>query len=77
MVMRTGLAAMVPSLLYGVAVTVFGPWFTVSRFRILPVRRLKVRSPSGKPVQLDGDNLASVPVDITVAPVRLQIVVPA
>ncbi len=45
--------------------------------RILPVRRLKVRSPSGKPVQLDGDNLASVPVDITVAPVRLQIVVPA
>ena len=61
---------------YGIAF-MRGRMHLVPDIEILPVRRLTVRSPSGKPVQLDGDNLASVPVDITVAPERLQVVVPA
>ena len=43
---------------------------------IVPMRKLTIRSPSGKPVQLDGDNIASVPVEIAVSPERLQLVVP-
>ena len=61
---------------YGLAFT-RGKLATLPDVHIVPMRRLTIRSPSGKPVQLDGDNIASVPVEISVAPERLQVVVPA
>lgn len=61
---------------YGIAF-VRGKMATLPDINIVPFRRMTIRSPSGKLVQLDGDNLASVPVEIIVAPEKLQVVVPA
>lgn len=61
---------------YGIAF-MRGKMATLPDIRIVPMRQLTIRSPSGKPVQLDGDNIASVPVEIALAPERLQVVVPA
>lgn len=53
-----------------------GKMQTLPDIHIVPMRKLTIRSPSGKPVQLDGDNIASVPVEIALSPERLQLVVP-
>ena len=53
-----------------------GKMATLPDIHIVPMRHLTIRSPSGKPVQLDGDNIASVPVEIALSPERLQVVVP-
>lgn len=53
-----------------------GKMQTLPDIRIVPMRHLTIRSPRGKPVQLDGDNIASVPVEISVSPERLNLVVP-
>ncbi len=60
---------------YGVAF-LRGKLATLPDIHIMPMRQLTIRSPSGKPVQLDGDNIASVPVKIALSPERLQMVVP-
>ena len=53
-----------------------GKLATLPDVHVMPMRQLTIRAPHGKPVQLDGDNIASVPVEISVAPERLQLVVP-
>ncbi len=60
---------------YGVAF-MRGKMATLPDVRIAPMRHLKIHSPAGKPVQLDGDNIATVPVEIAIAPERLELVVP-
>ena len=41
--------------------------------RIVPVQRLRIAAPAGKPVQLDGDNRLTTPVDIEVVDEPLMV----
>jgi diacylglycerol kinase (ATP) len=45
--------------------------------RIVPVQRLHIAAPSGKPVQLDGDNWLTTPVDIEVVDEPLMVALPS
>ena len=45
--------------------------------RIVPASRMRIAAPAGKPVQLDGDNRLTTPVDITVVDERLTVLAPA
>ncbi|HJN03787.1 MAG TPA: diacylglycerol kinase family lipid kinase, partial [Alphaproteobacteria bacterium] len=60
---------------YGLA-DMGGKCFTLPDVRISPVTKLRVAAPAGKPVQLDGDVVLSLPIDIEVAPQRLGVIVP-
>jgi YegS/Rv2252/BmrU family lipid kinase len=53
-----------------------GKLFTLPDVRIVPVTKLRVAAPAGKPVQFDGDVVLSLPIDIEVAPQRLGVIVP-
>jgi len=50
-----------------------GNLYTLPDVRIIPVQRMRIASPVGKPVQLDGDNRLVTPVDIEVVDDALMV----
>jgi diacylglycerol kinase (ATP) len=53
-----------------------GKLFTLPDVRIITALRLRILSPIGKPVQLDGDNVLTLPVEISVAKETLGVICP-
>ena len=61
---------------YGIA-WARGRLHTLPDVQVIPVTTLRITDPAGRPVQIDGDNRLEVPVDVSLAPQRLSMVMPA
>lgn len=53
-----------------------GTLYTLPDVRIVPVQRMRIAAPAGKPVQLDGDNRLTTPVEIEVVADPLMVASP-
>ena len=53
-----------------------GTLYTLPDVRIVPVQRMRIAAPAGKPVQLDGDNRLTTPVEIEVVDDALMVASP-
>ena len=54
-----------------------GRLYTLPDVEIVPTREMRILAPAGKPVQIDGDNVATTPVAVSVASEKLMVVMPA
>lgn len=60
---------------YGVAL-LLGRLHRLADYRVVEARRVVIQGPPGEPVQADGDVVAALPVEITVAPEPLNLIMP-
>lgn len=60
---------------YGMAFMV-GRLYALPDVEIIPAREIRILTPAGKPVQIDGDNVAATPIVVSVAPEKLMVVMP-
>ncbi len=60
---------------YGVAFMA-GRLYTLPDVEIVPAREMRILAPAGKPVQIDGDNVAMTPIAVSVSPEKLMVVMP-